>query len=120
MLSRKEIQEISSLSDKIYIDDRLKDYIVKLVRNTRPQTSKLDEIKPYVKHGVSPRASLALLRCARANALLEGRNFVVPEDIRFSIYEVMRHRMILTFEAVSEDVTVDSLIKTILEVTALP
>jgi len=120
VISRKEIQEISSLSDKIYIDDRLKDYIVKLVRNTRPQTSKLDEIKPYVKHGVSPRASLALLRCARANALLEGRNFVVPEDIRFSIYEVMRHRMILTFEAVSEDVTVDSLIKTILEVTALP
>lgn len=120
VITRKKMMEISELANLIYVDEKLKDYIVRLVRNTRPEFSEISDIKPYVKHGASPRASLALLRTARANAILEGRNFVVPEDIRQSVYEVMRHRMILTFEAVSEEVTIDSLIKTVLETAELP
>ncbi len=120
VLTRNELLEISRISDSIYVDPKLKEYIVRLTRATRPQTTSLEEIKPYIKHGVSPRASLALLRTAKATALLEGRNFVVPEDIRANIYEVMRHRMIINFEAISEDISVDSLIKTVLEVIPLP
>jgi MoxR-like ATPase len=120
VLTRKELLDISKLSDSIYVDPKLKEYIVRLTRATRPQTTSLEEIKPYIKHGVSPRASLALLRTAKATALLEGRSFVVPEDIRANIYEVMRHRMIINFEAISEDISVDSLIKTVLEVIPLP
>lgn len=120
VLTRNELLEISKLSDAIYVDPKLKEYIVRLTRATRPQTTSLEEIKPYIKHGVSPRASLALLRTAKATALQEGRNFVVPEDIRANIYEVMRHRMIINFEAISEDISVDSLIKTVLEVIPLP
>jgi MoxR-like ATPase len=120
VLSAKEMIALSKLSDSTYIDPKLKEYIVKLVRNTRPATTSLDDLKPYVKHGASPRASLSLLRASRAIAFFAGRSHVLPEDIQSCIYEVMRHRIILTFEALSEEVSVDSLIKTVIESTQLP
>lgn len=120
IISKSELNDISKLVEQIYIDPKLKEYIVKLTRSTRPSSTNIEEIKPYIKHGVSPRASLAILKTSKANALLEGRNFVVPEDIRANIFEIMRHRMILNFEAISEDISVDSLIKTVVEVTPLP
>jgi MoxR-like ATPase len=120
VLTKSELNEISKLAEQIYIDPKLKEYIVKLSRCTRPDTTSIDEIKPYIKHGVSPRASLAILKTSKANALMEGRNFVVPEDIRANIFEIMRHRMILNFEAISEDISVESLIKTVVEITPLP
>ncbi len=120
IITKSELNDISKLTEEIYIDPKLKEYIVKLTRSTRPDSTNIEEIKPYIKHGVSPRASLAILKTSKANALLEGRNFVVPEDIRANIFEIMRHRMILNFEAISEDISVDSLIKTVVEVTPLP
>lgn len=120
VLTREEILAICQLTDKIYVDPKLKEYIVRIIRNTRPETTQISDLKPYIKHGASPRASLSILRAARANALLMGRNFVVPEDIRKSMFEILRHRTILTFEAIAEEVSVDSLIKTIMESTELP
>jgi MoxR-like ATPase len=120
VLTAKDISQINKLTNLIYIDPKLQEYIVKIVRNTRPETSSLDDIKPYIKHGVSPRASLSLLRVAKANAFLAGRSHVIPDDIRLCIYDILRHRLILTFEAISEEVSIDSLIKTIIESTELP
>ncbi|MCB1191821.1 MAG: MoxR family ATPase [Leptospiraceae bacterium] len=120
VLSREAILSICQMSDAIYVDPKLKEYIVRIIRNSRPETTEISDIKPYIKHGASPRASLSILRAARANSLLMGRNFVVPEDIRKSMFEILRHRIILTFEAIAEEISVDSLIKTIMESTELP
>jgi MoxR-like ATPase len=120
VINREEIIEISRLCDSIYVDNKLQDYIVRLVRNTRPLNTLAKDIKPYLKHGASPRASLSLLRVSRAHALLEGRGYVLPEDIHFALPEILRHRIILTFEALSEDVGIDSLLIAIKESTPLP
>jgi MoxR-like ATPase len=120
VITGKEVLDISSLCDKIYVDPKLEDYIVRIVRNTRPATTEITSIKSYLKHGASPRASLSLLRAARAKALLEGRNFTLPEDIKYSFNEILRHRVILTFEALSEDVSIESILQTIQDSTPLP
>jgi MoxR-like ATPase len=120
VLTRAEILEISSFSDMVYVDAKLQEYIVKIVRNTRPVSTQISDIKPYIKHGASPRASLAILRASRAHALLAGRNYVLPEDIKFSLFEILNHRVILTFEALSEDVSIQSILHTVIEGTELP
>jgi len=120
VLTGKEILKISSLCDQIYVDPKLQDYIVKIVRNTRPSTTEVKTVKTYLKHGASLRASLSLLKAARAKALLEGRNFTIPEDILYSFFEILRHRIILTFEALSEDVSVESILNTIKDSTLVP
>ncbi|MCX7997957.1 MAG: MoxR family ATPase, partial [Leptospiraceae bacterium] len=120
VVTGEEILEISALCDKIYVDPKLQDYIVKIIRNTRPTTTEIKDIKHYIKHGASPRASLSLIRAARAKALMEGREFVIPEDIHYSLYEILKHRLILSFEALSEDISIDSILKTIHDSTLLP
>lgn len=120
VLSKNEILEISNIVDFIYIDQKLKNYIVKLVQNSRPATSQVIGLSSLVKHGASPRASLSLLKASRAIALLEGRNYVLPQDIVFSASNILKHRIILTFDAISEDVSIDVLIKSIVESTPLP
>lgn len=120
ILNAKDILQIYKITNSIYIDPKLQEYIVKIVRSTRPETSTIEDVKPYIKHGASPRASLSLLRVSKAHAFLAGRSFVTPEDIQYAMYDILRHRLILTFEAVSEEVSVDSLIKTIIESVELP
>ncbi len=120
VLSAQELLDISNISDSIYVDPKLQDYIVRIVRNTRPDTTRIKSMKPYLKHGASPRASLSLLRASRAQALMEGRNYVLPEDIKFSLHEILRHRVLLTFEALSEEVSVETVLKSISDMTELP
>jgi MoxR-like ATPase len=120
VLSAQELLDISNSSDSIYVDPKLQDYIVRIVRNTRPDTTRIKSMKPYLKHGASPRASLSLLRASRAQALMEGRNYVLPEDIKFSLHEILRHRVLLTFEALSEEVSVETVLKSISDMTELP
>ncbi|MEM7179666.1 MAG: MoxR family ATPase [Spirochaetota bacterium] len=120
VLKAKDLLAIVNLANQIYVDPKLQEYIVRLVRATRPETTHVDELKPYVKHGASPRASLSLLRIARANALWAGRGYVIPEDIKASIAEVMQHRLILSFEAISEEVSITSLLRSVVESTELP
>ncbi|TGK86401.1 AAA family ATPase [Leptospira montravelensis] len=116
----KDIQKISETSNKVFIEPKLQNYIVSLTRNTRPESTVDSELKTYIQHGVSPRASLALLKVSRINALLEGRNFVIPEDIQRFFSEIVKHRLHLTIEAISEDISTDSIIKRILSVTEVP
>ncbi len=105
----------------IHLDQRLVDYIVDLVRATRtPAAVGLDALAPLIAFGASPRASISLAQSSRAYAFLQGRTFVVPEDIRALAPDVLRHRMVLTFEAEAEDVTSDAVIAQLLVAVKAP
>ncbi len=104
----------------IHLDDSLEDYIIEIVLATRSASRYGDELAGWIQHGASPRATMALDRCARAYAWLNNRDFVVPEDIQLIAPDVLRHRIILSFEAEAEGRTADSCIDEILARVAVP
>ncbi|HEU5051220.1 MAG TPA: AAA family ATPase [Gemmatimonadales bacterium] len=105
----------------LYMDPKVLDYVVDLVRATRdPAAVGVSDLKPLIAFGASPRASLALASAARAHALLRGRNYVVPEDVRALAADVLRHRIVLTFEAEAENVTSDEVVSRLLEAVKAP
>jgi MoxR-like ATPase len=120
VLKPKDLAKLSETADAIFIDPKLQQFVVKLIRNTRPESLKAEDIKPYIKHGASPRASLALLKVSKINALFEGRDFVIPEDILKYFSQIVNHRIHLSLEAITEDVSVESLIKRVLATTEVP
>lgn len=106
---------------ELYMDQKIVDYIVDLVRATRePQHVGLHDIRPLIAYGASPRASIYLAQAARAHAFLRGRAYVVPEDVKAMAPDVLRHRVLLTFEAEAEDVTADGVIARLLEAVDVP
>ena len=106
---------------ELYMDQKIVDYIVDVVRATRePQAIGLHEVKPLVAYGGSPRASIYLAQAARAMAFLRGRSYVVPEDVKAIAPDVLRHRVLLTFEAEAEDMTSDNVIAKVLESVPVP
>jgi len=106
---------------ELYMDQKIVDYVVDVVRATRePQRVGLHDVKPLIAYGASPRASIYLAQAARAHAFLRGRTYVVPEDVKALAPDVLRHRVLLTFEAEAEDVTSDQVIAKILETVAVP
>ncbi|MEE8252104.1 MAG: MoxR family ATPase, partial [Gemmatimonadales bacterium] len=125
-----EIQHVAEPSDilmlrqkisEVYMDQKIVDYIVDVVRATRdPQRVGLGNLQPLIAYGASPRATIYMARTARAHAFLRGRTYVVPEDIKSMAHDVLRHRVLLTFEAEAEDVTSDTIIAKILEAVDVP
>jgi MoxR-like ATPase len=121
LLSPEDILAARAEVDGVHLDQRLVDYIVDLVRATRALGSVgLSDLAPLVAFGASPRASIALGRTARAFAFLRGRNYVVPEDVQAMAHDVMRHRIVLTFEAEAEDVTADAIVTKVLAAVRAP
>ncbi len=121
LLQPKQILAARDAIANLYIDPKVADYIVDLVRATRdPSSVGLADLKPLIAFGASPRASLALAAAARAHAFLRGREYVVPEDIRALAPDVMRHRVVLTFEAEAENVTADDVVGRLLEAVKQP
>ena len=106
--------------DEIAMDDRIKDYIVNLVVASRDPKSAKVPLDGLIAYGASPRATLALSRAARAHAFLDGRGYVVPQDVKDIAPMVLRHRLIPSFEAEAEDRTGDDLVKTLLASVAVP
>ncbi|HEX7338237.1 MAG TPA: MoxR family ATPase [Gemmatimonadales bacterium] len=105
----------------LYMDQKVVDYIVDLVRATRdPGLVGLNDLKPLVAFGGSPRASIALAQAARAHAFLRDRAYVIPEDVRALAPDVLRHRIVLTFEAEAEDVTTDDVVTRVLGALRVP
>jgi MoxR-like ATPase len=105
----------------LYMDQKVVDYIVDLVRATRePAGVGLKELQPLVAFGGSPRASIALAQAARAHAFLRGRGYVVPEDVRALAPEVLRHRIVLTFEAEAESLSTDDVLGRVLDAVKAP
>ena len=116
----EEIFKTRKLVDKIHVDEKIRDYIVRLVFATRqPEKYGLD-IKHLIQFGASPRATINLTLAAKAWALLEGRGYVTPEDIKSIGPDVLRHRILLTYEAEAEGVTTDAIIKKLFNTIAVP
>jgi MoxR-like ATPase len=105
---------------QIYLAPQLEEYIVQIIMATRRPETLEGELKNWITYGASPRATIALERCARARAWLHGRDFVSPEDIMSVTPNVLRHRLILSYEAESEGVTPDMVIDNILTLVAVP
>ncbi len=110
-----------ALVDEVYLDDKALDYIVDIVGATRhPEQVGLDDVAPWIQYGGSPRASIALAQASRARAFLDGRGFVTPHDIKTVGMDVLRHRVVVTFEAEAEGITSTSLIQSIFDTIAVP
>ncbi|MGF6907579.1 AAA family ATPase [Fusobacterium sp. PH5-44] len=113
VLNKAHIERIKNLIKEIHIDDKLVDYIVNIVFKTREKNG-------YILCGASPRASIAITLAAKGNAFLEGRDFVLPQDIKKIIFDVLRHRILLTYEAEAEGKNIEDIIIDILEKVKLP
>jgi len=120
VMQHEQIIALSDVLDQVYCDEKVGDYILDIVFATRqPQDYKLD-IAHQIEYGASPRATLFLNMAARANALLDGRAYATPQDVKEIAYDVLRHRIILTYEAEAEEVTSEDIIARILETIPVP
>jgi len=121
VMSLDQIKYMRGLVNTVYIDEKLKHYILDIVFATRyPEEAGLKDLAGLIEYGSSPRASINLTTTARAMAFLKRRGFVIPEDIKELAPDVLRHRIILTYEAEAEEITTDEIIKKILEGIEVP
>jgi MoxR-like ATPase len=118
--STEDVMRARQAVEQVYVDEKVKDYIVNLTLATRQPRSYGIALEGLVEYGASPRATLGLLRAARALAFLRGRAFVTPDDVKSIGYDVLRHRIILTYEAQAENHTADSLLKRVFDGVEVP
>ncbi|MCQ2572482.1 MAG: MoxR family ATPase [Treponema sp.] len=125
LLSTNHLTALRALSEQVNCDDKLIEYIVSILNVTRPSDLKknqtgIHDITRYINFGASPRAGIALLQCAKVTAMLNGRDFVIPEDIKANALNVLRHRIILSYEAAADNITSDEIISRIIDIIPLP
>ncbi|MBC20259.1 MAG: ATPase [Planctomycetaceae bacterium] len=120
VLGPEDVVDARKLVDQIYVDDRVSNYIVDLVMATREPEDYGVEAKHLIQYGGSPRASINLTLAAKANAFLAGRGYVTPQDVKDIAYDVLRHRVILTYEAEAEEISSVDVIKKILDEVRVP
>ena len=121
VLGLSDIAELSRLVANVHVDDRITRYIVDLVSATRrPVEYRLTALAAQIAYGASPRATLAFAHVAKGHALLQGRPFVIPEDIKAIAHDVLRHRLLLTYEAAAEQVTPDQIVDQVLLSVPVP
>jgi MoxR-like ATPase len=120
VMSPDAIARARAVVDEIYIDDKIKDYIVDLVFASREPAAYDLDLADLVQYGASPRATINLTIAARANAFLDGRGYVVPQDVKDVAMDVLRHRVIVTYEAEAEEKTPEDVIRTILDHVPVP
>jgi len=121
VLEPAQLFEMKKTVGLIYMDDKVKDYVLDVVAATRnPEEYRLKELRPLIECGASPRASINLCLAARANAFLAGRGYVTPQDVKDIAYEVLRHRIILTYEAEAEEISSDDVVRKVLESLPVP
>jgi len=119
-LKPKDINDMRQAVDGVYVDEKIKAYVTDIVFATRkPKEYKL-ELAHLVEYGCSPRASINLITAAKANAFLNGQGYVSPDDVKSVVYEVLRHRLILSYEAEAEEVKPDDVIKQIVNKIKVP
>jgi len=121
ILSKVDIETIKQEVENIHMDKELEEYIVELIFATRyPEQYGLEEIKEYISFGASPRATIDMFKAVKARAYIRGNDYVSPIDIALSIKDVLRHRIVLSYEALASDITSDSIIQKILEQVQVP
>lgn len=122
VITAKDLLRFRELNAEIVCDDKIVEYIVQIISVTRPNLKKKTEhdITRYITFGASPRAGIALLQCAKATALLAGRSFVLPEDVKKVAPMVLRHRIVLSYEAAADSINADEIIARILDFIPIP
>jgi len=120
IMSAEELLEIQRFIPKIYADEKIRNYIAEIVDATRFSSKYELSLSDQIEYGASPRASIWLTLASKANALLQGRGYVIPQDVKDVAFEVLRHRIVLTYEAESNQVTSDQIIAKILEKIMVP
>lgn len=121
LLTLEELQTMRDIVRTVYVDEKIEQYIIDIVFATRePEHAGLEHLKEMISFGASPRASIALVLASRAHAFIQGRGYVLPEDIRSVCFDVLRHRIGLSYEAEASLMTADDIIKEILNKVQVP
>jgi MoxR-like ATPase len=121
ILKISAMEQIAHLVAAVHVDERISRYIIQLVTATRnPASARLSSLVPHIAFGASPRATLALAHVAKGYAFIQGRAFVVPEDVKAIAADVLRHRLVLSYEAAAEQVTADGVVEQVLGAVAVP
>ena len=121
VVSVEQVLKARQTADLIYVDDKIKNYVLDLVIATRqPEQHGLAKIKPWINYGASPRATIFMIQAAKAYAFINGRGYVTPEDIKAVGFDVMRHRILLTYEAEAENIGSEDILKSIFEAVEVP
>ncbi|MBF0463794.1 MAG: MoxR family ATPase [Nitrospirae bacterium] len=121
VVTPKEITDAQKVIDEIYMDEKIEKYIVDIVFATRkPQDYKLSDLSGLIQYGASPRATIYLALASKAAAFMQGRGFVTPQDVKSIGHDVLRHRVIVSYEAEAENVTSDDIVRRIFEEVAVP
>lgn len=129
IISEETLKIMRMLADKVTCDEKLVEFIVSILTVTRPDASHKNQnsgignssdITRYINFGASPRAGIAMLQCAKVHALFEGRGFILPEDIKAVALNVLRHRIVLSYEAAADNITADEIISRILSFIPVP
>jgi len=121
VLTTEQLVALQEQVDRVYVDPALIEYAVRMVAATRdPKLVNLQEVEHYIMFGASPRASINLILTGRALAFVRGRNYVLPQDVLDMALDVIRHRMVLSYEALSDNVSADDLLKQIIDRIPIP
>jgi len=121
VLPLSEVKGIAHLAASVHVDEKISRYLVQIVSATRrPSEFRLPSLTPHIAYGASPRATLALAHVAKGHAFIQGRPYVVPEDVKAVAHDVLRHRLVLSYEAAAEQMTTDRIIDQILGAVPVP
>jgi MoxR-like ATPase len=121
VVTPEDIVKARAVVDMVYVDGKIKDYIVDLVLTTRdPASANLPDLAPLIEYGGSPRASIALTKAAKGHAFLRRRGYVTPEDVKAVAMDVLRHRVIVTYEAEAEDISAEDVVQQVLDHVEVP
>jgi MoxR-like ATPase len=120
VLEPERIFELRRAIDRIYVDDKIKRYIVDVVHATRTPAEYGLDVAPYIQYGASPRATIFLTRASKAQAFLDGRGYVTPQDVKSIGYDVLRHRVSVTYEAEAEEISSENLLQRLFDHLKVP
>ncbi len=120
VVEASQILQLRELASEIYVDDKIVEYVLRIVDSTRNPDKYNLSLKSYIRFGASPRASIYLTRAARSHALINGRAYVKPDDVKSIMMEVLRHRIIPTYEAEADEIDSDEIVRRIKEGVAVP
>jgi MoxR-like ATPase len=119
-LLKADIRRLRETAAMVTVDERIEQYIVAIVAASRENSKTINSYSRYIEYGASPRATLALYRCSKVRALLEGRVYVVPEDVKYVAPAILRHRINLSYEAESDELTSDDVVQALLSAVPVP
>ena len=121
VITADELNELKKAIKEVHVDTEVETYMIELVNATRnPSEYGLDELKDFIQFGASPRVSIDMFKAVKAMAYMRGKDFVTPVDVAYIVKELMRHRIVLTYEAEAEGITTDEIIQKVLETVAIP